>query len=414
MFSFKPSKLQKAREKIEKVHKAKVMSRKFEPDETLEALIVQLATTKKENLHMKALMLSNEEVCMVAGYLPHNYYPVDMTNLFRVVEWRLDSNACEVLYTQWQQSYESSACNQFICELLGKESLFYEFLSEKSVDIKIYKEILLSEDVLTAYSKLLQKMEFSEECTFGDCIKKIGVSGKTRLCFDLEFLYYTYCNEHVYSTVTEEYLLNVVKKYGQESLKLFVTNFLEKLELTKLQEFDKIAVFLNSVIGPIKSEKCKQFFQTLPHHLFVKYRDWMNTTILDYVFGDDERSRFWKQFRFVFVEWVEASDSVIMEFEEKIVTEFICKDLGKEDDAMGPIYFFEKEDFNKMYRFHYEHKKNKELRDKLFSQWTLQKRKPALKKLIEDRRIHNPKEGRNKWQNVVEGILIRKNITEKI
>lgn len=404
MFSFMPSRLMQARTEIEKIHTNERNIRNFHEMKFLEEFIVGLVVTKEKNLKIKALSLSDKELIMVVEYLPYNSFKVDMKNLYQIFRYRTSVLLCEILYKQWQGSYDTKDCNKFISELIDQDMNFSKMFSAFSMGIKDYQEILNSKSVVKSYTNLLKKKQLQQKSELEEWSKSVGIENESRLFYDLQSLFYTYCGKEVYLDMDKMNLLDVVSRYRDADLTLFLANFLEKLTLRELQAFDMLAVKLSKRLGDSMGVICRNIFSEIPEQLYIKYKDWINTNTINKVFGNDERSRFWKQFRFVSVKKIPYSDSVIMEFEDKYVTEF----LGR---AAGPMYFYEKGIFEEKICKIYRTSTNQELKNIIFKYWKNQENQVMKENLIWDRKEHQPSPG---WQSKVEYFLIRNNITKKI
>lgn len=120
MFSFRPIKLMEPATDIAKEHpEQRMVEYKYIYDD-VKKLIKMLVSLDKKRLKVKALGLDEADVLNVAQYIPHNYYKVDMTNLFQIFNYRSSSTACEVLYREWQSEYNNKQCIDFLKELLEK------------------------------------------------------------------------------------------------------------------------------------------------------------------------------------------------------------------------------------------------------------------------------------------------------
>lgn len=391
-FSYIPSRLIEATKDIALQHKRQHEVNYAAPNDKLKVLVERISALELYQVKQNALALSEDEVLLVAGYLPHNYYNVDMRNLFLVFSYRSSRQACEVLYDQWQSAYDNDQCNRYMREQLQTNEKFIVLIRGNNMSEQIFDEILSSDIIPSRFGKECVNRQFPSGFSLLNKMNYFGVQSSTRLYHDCQFLFYTFCNKQDYLSANRSELLSVVQKYGETALKTFLYRFLEILSLAELEQFYELARYFSLTLGDIDTSKCKEFFSNAPHEIKEKYRDWLNRFKINQYFGNDSRSKFWKQYRFKSVYKFNISNAVLMEFEKYYAIEF----LG---NSMGPIYFYEKEIFDKQVRKWMRMFNNSELRQQLF---------------------HNPnlysyrKEHRGDWQWDVNSVLISKHITEKI
>ena len=72
-FSYFPKKLKKAKEEIILLHKNANEAIEVSDNEELRNLIMSLVKLEKFQIRPRAYALTNKEVEVVAGYIPHNY-----------------------------------------------------------------------------------------------------------------------------------------------------------------------------------------------------------------------------------------------------------------------------------------------------------------------------------------------------
>jgi hypothetical protein len=248
------------------------------------------------------------------------------------------------------------------------------------------------DDIAILYGKEINKRNFAMGISFKEKLNFLGVRYDSRLYHDCEFLFYTYCGKEDYLAVEDLKLLSVINKYNEKMLKSFLENFLSLLSLKELERFAQLANYMNKMIG----DNIDIFFENMPLAIKEKYIDWINIYKVIQYFGYDERSQFWKNYRFKHVSKYRYSNSVVMEFENYVAIEF----LGQ---AMGPIYIYEKEYYNSNVKYWFANKTydNSEMRTKLYRGTDYVHHGY--------RKIHN-----GYWQGDVNRYLVRNRITEHI
>jgi len=395
-FTYIPKRLIQANSEIKIQHPLESsVPPQVQPSNELMALITRLANLELYQVKMNAMALTKEELHSVVAYLPFNYYNVEMHNLFLVFQFRSNKKLCEILYDQWQDSYENADCNKYILsELLVKDEQFIMLIRGNNITEETYASYLRDGNIATKYGLALRNYSFSSGMNLKDKLAYFGVRSDSRLYRDCEFLFYTFCEREDYLLADKQALLVLLNKYTENQLKQFLKNFLSKLSVKELEQFPAIASFLIKQTGEPQTQQFTSFFVDFSYELIRKYTDWINVYKVNQYFGYDERSMFWKKYRFVDVKKYNYSDSVVMEFDRFVAVEF----LGQ---AMGPIYIYNKDYFNSHVRQWFVNRSydNNEMRHRLLH--------------YTDYNGHGyRKEHRGYWQGDVHSILIYNHITE--
>ena len=101
-FSFIPRKLQQAEKDIAELHRRKSSIPRISDNKELKELVISLVQLKYGQAGIRVYALTDRELYLIAKYIPHNYYKVDMTNLFSVFELRPSEQLWAALYEQGQ------------------------------------------------------------------------------------------------------------------------------------------------------------------------------------------------------------------------------------------------------------------------------------------------------------------------
>ena len=390
--TFVPKRLIEARADIVFKHRKLGEVIDITPNERLKKLIERFVVLEKTEVKKNALALTKEEVVMIVGYLPHNYFDVNMDNLFLVFDYRCTRWNCEILFYEWQNSYQNQQCNLYMKRQLQDNLDFIWMIHNKNLTEKLFGHILSAENIAIQFGKACVKGEFPENYTLYDKMNYFSIRENTKLYYDIEFLFYTFCCRNDYLVAIKEELMRVIKKYENSEKRSFLVNFLSVLNLEELDHFQELARYFNSILGEPTSEKAKLFFKGISDAIQEKYHDWLNRLKINQYFGNDERSRFWQQYKFLSVDKNRSSNSVVMEFKEYYAIEF----LG---DAMGPIYLYERGIFERNIINLMNWYNNSELRSILYHH----------SELYFERIVHI-----GYWQSKVDNILLKNHITEKV
>lgn len=405
-FHFIPHKLLEAKEEIIKVHTKVSETREIKPGKELKELIEFLTGLRQEKVKLEAVVLGRKEIELVTRYLPYNFYHVNMTNLFQVFLYRINSKLCEILFFEWQNSYENQECNAFLKMLLDtqedfrnhivtcglNESKFRSFLDAKSIPIAYGKEIISKKNIRSG--------EVERE------LLRYGIRGNSKLAKQCRYLYWTFCHKRAYLALEERVLLREIKKYSDAEKREFLLNFLSELELIHLKQYNLIAAHFLTITGENQSKRFYQYFEQVPDTIIKKYVDWTNTYKIQEYFGDDERSVFWQRYHHEVVTRYGYSNSVVMDFGDFVAIEF----LGR---SMGPCYIYKRAYFDQTFRQTnvFGKYKNNELRQFLFKKTEFKNGATALMYHNGTRLVHNPNPG---WEYNFEQVLLNNNITERL
>ena len=394
-FSFIPRKLQKVRIDLSDQHKKTNSVSKAVDNKELRDLIMSLTSMDLKRIHIRAHALSDRELALIAAYIPHNYYVVDMENLFRVMELRSDESLWGILYDSWQDSYQNTECNKFFFHSLKNNDNLISFLRMNHMGSGFFGSVLKERSIPERYLKEVTQPAVMQKMTFAERMAWFGIHEDARLFKDCRNLFYIYCRGQDYLQVNEADLLKIVENYKKNDntmLKGFLQNFLSKLELRELQDYQIIAGYFMKLTGENTGgdKRFMDFFIDFPQEIIQKYTDWLNRCKLLKIFGQDERSSFWKQYRFVNVLRYNKSNAIVMEFKDHFAVEF----LGQ---STGPAYIFSRNFFKKNLQARMIQYDNARMRRELYNT------------NVADR---YRKEHRGGWEGDLHSYIMNHNITE--
>lgn len=405
-FSFSPKRLIQSKNNILITHSHTNNPAPVKPSKDLMKLIQRLVVLELYELKRNALSLTNKEMIMVTSYLSHNYYDVNMNNLFEIFKYRSNERLCHILFNQWQDSYDNNELNQYIRKLLKIDEKLIMLIRKNHTDEMEFDRFLKEGQIPINYVKMIMDYPFEGKLNLKQKLEYFGIRKESRLTYDCEFLYYTLCNRNDYLYVKETDLLIVVKKYNESQLKCFLKNLLKNLSLKDLNNLLGIARYLQTKVGENYSKKFIDFFSGFSAKIVQKYVDWINIGKIEEYFGEDERSMFWKNYRFVKVKKFPSSNSVVMEFKKHIVVEF----LGR---SMGPTYIYKKIYFEQNVKkwFTRTSHDNISMRRQLYRYTSYEDEGVKFKDNVGIRMIHTPNPG---WESKFTSVLLKNRITEYI
>lgn len=398
--------LMKAKEEIISRHTGIGESLQVTADLGIMNMIKRLVSLSKDKAGEEALLLTKRNLEVIVKYLPHNYYKVQMDNLFLIYRLRCNLKLGWLLFFEWQNAYDNYECNEFLKTFVEESSDFEEIMNLNHFTIQKFRDIISSDNIPIAYGKAAVALKDLQLKKLKEKLGYLGIRESSRLSEDCNALFYVFCTEKDYLEIREKEVLVFVEKCDDIIRKKFLENFLEKLSLLYLKKFNRIAEYFIQITGENYSKKFNSYIGFLDSVLIRKYADWINIYKINKIFGDDERSAFWDKYHYKQVTKYIYSDSVVMEFERYIAVEF----LGR---SMGPLYIYEKEYFEKYVRKVFKTRRydNMELRSYLLNQTDYLKNAEKLDKIKGIRLVHLPNPG---WQSKFHGVLVKNHITERI
>lgn len=400
MLLYIPNKLISTKKEIIQKHKHINDVHIDKEDSDLRTLINRLVCLNEKDIKREAFALENNEIDSIAAYIPVNYYNVDMSNLFAIFTYRAEKRFFEILYNAWQDHFRNNECNAFIYHWLNNNDEIFGSILDISLKEE-YRKMLIRGDVIQGFGEYVKDNINKTDKQLKEILEPWKLSYGRSLLWEMKFLLYTYCPRKYYFMISKEELLSFVKQYYVKkdgSFKKFVVNFVTELKLVELEKYDDIGNYLLGAIGNPGTPEFFDFFGDTPEKIVTKYTDWINRLIIDDVFENDERSLFWREFRFKSVTKYDRSNSVVMDMGKYYVTEF----LGR---AMGPMYFYKKDIFDEKVKKWFVNRDNKQLRSALFNHEDYYFIRQEHKK---------PYGNEYYWQGQVADILQRYNMTRRI
>ena len=389
---FIPEKLIEARHAIVKVHSTPDAAGYSDiSEETLE-LMQRINDTQPSMLRATALALSDKEVMKLAGSVPYCNYDLNGTNLAAVLKQRLDENTSRILFENWQEEFNNPGCNDLLKDLAAYDGNFIRFLSSVHIDGDVFIKVLDSVNIPLSFDEELVGCRFRDGEDFNNRLKFHGIVENSFLDIECKRALLAFCSRADYLECSQKNILYIIEGYDDYMLKRFLINFMDKMSLSELQIYPEVAEYLRSLLGQRKSETFISFFEGADKEYVQKYIDWINIYKINTYFGEDERSRFWKQYRYVNVIKYPVSNIVILEFDHFLAVEFLG---GKK----GTIYICEKEAFRQTFYNELDRMTNDDLR--------------IFFKVHKDQCI----ESRNhigRWQTHIDNVIARRQITDKI
>lgn len=349
IFEYNPKYIMNQREEISTQHRKKAPVKEYEISDRFKELIEYIVELKEKHLNTFVISLTEEEIVKIIKYIPSNYYHVDLSNLFEVFKLIVKNESSEErkkllfdgFYLSWQDSYYHSQCNDFILEYAEKCEDFHDNILSHSYCDSQYVSILSSDDIPFSFGQMAYTFPKIENLSFKEKMAYWDVEESTSLYNDIAFLMLTFCSEKDYKSIGKKKILETIEQYNISQLNKFLINYIKKCSLETLYANTDISRFLQGFTGNLGTKKFDKFFDDCNQTVVDKYINVLNDYWLYVGFGDDDRRRFWRQYKFTYYKNLginEKNNALIMDMGDTIVTEFVGKGMGK-------IYFFKRDIF---------------------------------------------------------------------
>lgn len=275
VYSYEPTKLIKAKTQILLSHVADTELIEIKPCEPLRNLVMEISRLELYQVKKRSKDLKAHEILMIAGYLPHNYYKVELNNLFLCFTYQSNPSACLQLFLEWQNVYDHPVCNEFIKNELQTNEEFILMIRKMNWTEKMFSDLLDSKHCVQKFLAHYVRESIHKDLIFEEKLKYFGVKEKTTFYKECEKLKLFFCSGKDYMRIPEEQMLAKIYKFTDLQLRDFLMNFLNVMSRKQLIQFRKIAAFFYDFIGPASSRECGRLFEKDTNQLIHKYRDWV-------------------------------------------------------------------------------------------------------------------------------------------
>ena len=360
MYTYQSVELEKTYEYIKQILP---ISKGFHPcpivdNSSLEELIMEVVHLQDSQIEDYVTSHGDEEIDRIAGYIPHDFYDVDMHNLISVLELCISREICIHLYKEWQKSFDKSKSNRAIRDLLRDNYLFSQVMEEFHISSDDFAECLQINDAVTSYYSFIKNDNGAKKLEgLENKLGYFGVDVNSKLYRACEFAFYMKCEKSDYLCLGKDEICEIARKYYDLNLtcfRTFIYNYFSLMDAREDWELHVLALapFLVKNIGKADEQKTREFFSECESkELIIRYHNFLNLYNILNIFGFDVRSEFWKQYEYVSVKRYRLGTNhntfvAVMEMNNCYATEFINASNDKsKDNNMGKAYFFKKEVF---------------------------------------------------------------------
>lgn len=313
---FFPKRLSEAYEKIKKLHPGTARVDLIDDDGSLEKLIRGIVSLRREEAENSAMTLPLSKVCAIAGYFPANTYKVDRTNLGIILGLRHTKAITDSFINTWQDYYDDSLNIDRLRILLVQAV-------EKQENSQIkYGEVmsLLSgkpvEEELVLFAQKNSK-------TINEALTGMGLRKESKLQARATIALFYYCPMQTFNKLGEDRLLDIVRTMTSNQVARFFNHFLEVASTKDLEDFTKLANYIESAYGTPSQRRIQMFWNILNENSKRKFSAWLGKLVIAEFF-EGERADFWKSYVDSLDDWFVDRENkrLILNFGSVVVVEF--------------------------------------------------------------------------------------------
>lgn len=392
---YKPHLLSETRKYIEKEHPLRVVGGEepLKAGNRLEELVHRICALPGSRLHRYVLTLTETDFCLLAGYLPHDFYKTGWDKIRDIVKEHSSKEVMQALLQEWQYRYDHAACNAFLKDVAGNDKFMKAVLNK--AHLAFLPQILDGDDIPTALGHAIcgMKLTVLKGMQFAQKLSYFGIGDRTPLYSKCLELFYTFCTLEDYRAAGQDKLLQIIKKYDAPTGKRFMRNFILAMQSTakrrpyggigfplELDKYPNIESQLALRTGRVGTTQFEEYFRDKifsdtngeVRQIFI---NWVNRRSIDQFFGTDERSRFWRTYEMESVEKKRYSDCIVMHFGEWAGIEFLSGEDPK-NKKYGAFYLMPEEIYKEHGGWAADHHDNTKLKSELnnnLAAWQIEK-----------------------------------------
>lgn len=332
-----PEKLKTESEKL-KERFGSGTSRRMMSRDNLRELIENIVNHDSADLDFFKLVLKKYQIEAIAKYIQKNAYGVDISNLLKLIVIMNDFKYFDIIYKNWQKEIDIPFKDEniiMLTEYYGSEiDKMYHILPNQ---LKFW---MCNKDVADSMGKTLFD-NCNSKSDFELIAKKAHIDKNTMLYNCIEQNFYCYCSERAFTDTGDIELCYLIEKLVNEKAYRIIYHFLDVVSPNHYDKFERLATHAKDLIGEINSLKYDATVGKQSEHIRESYKALLNMYWMLRLFGQDDRSKFWKRYISDFtVQYYSNHDMLLMDFGMHYITEF---------KTVGVIYIFEKDYFKNIY-----------------------------------------------------------------
>jgi hypothetical protein len=351
-FHFKPVELNRIKQEIVQGHrKAGLYTGKDNYNEEFYHLLMNIVSMKENKLKSFAQKISRDNLNMLASYMPYNDYNVNMDNIMTILDVRFRKEYLDASYRAYQETLGNSDYNQWMYSKLSDN---LEYSVRERVKGKTLRTIFRNDDAIT----YLVSQARNENYVFEDLRKIYAIRKSSKMAVELIQQLLIDATREQYLSMTSEELIQQTASFTNEDMGRLLDNYLEKLDLNVFHE-----IFLNNIHKIYEAPKHSKssMWHYVDDNQKMKFIKWLSLKQISEIFGNDERTVFWKKYlNNVKASYMNADmKRLALDFGQFVIIEF--QKVG------NATYIYAERDYYKEFN-NYFHRKDKHSTDMLKDQ----------------------------------------------
>lgn len=377
-----PLSLMEVSKKIRHEHQGSKKSTSIHNDEKhVQELIIKIVSMNLGAIQRYLKLIENKELerelYIFSEYLPNNYLGVDVSNIVYILKQNISDSIFKILFKQWCDHYDApdiGITNDLLLNCMHDDRCA---MAVDELHIRgTFEGWIESSNIEKMVCMSLLDKSKRNNISSVDVARYLGIYQR-KIYENAMKHYYLYCYEDDYYRLSDKELYDIVKNYKMKDTSMFVHNFMTKMSFASMknaisvdQNFgDQIWRHINAVVGEPETKKFNSFFADSDSMEKSAYMRWYSLRQADYVFGDDERGKYWKSKLFVFddvsFKYHLSCNGLVMKIGDFTFIEF----RGRQS---GPLYAFSNKYFTEKVKKYFDSKyNNTDMRQTLLHNHTL-------------------------------------------
>lgn len=316
-FRYNPQRLINVRVDIENRHKIVVKKLCDENSiKNLKVIIEQIMKIDISEYKSYALKLKSEELYLLADYIAENKYNVEISKIYMFLKTRDRKAYANIFLNNFQNIYNNNVFNACFSDYIkNRESKVFNI---KNTYIENLIDILGSKDVIKSFLNRF----YEENISLKEYLLRYRINIKSNFAISCRRAVFLYCRKQHYLMESAEVIVNTVKEVEKREVKIFINNYLSKLEINDFQ-YDVMNYLYGILDKPTNKEKA-HYWKYIDNEATKKYDIWLKKKVLKEFFGNDKRSKFWYNYVNIMENYdiVKNRGQLFLDFGKFVVVEF--------------------------------------------------------------------------------------------
>lgn len=314
-FYFPPVHLVTFKEKyVKDVQRYRRYRGKHAIDPDFKEMLFQLVSLPEDEVAYFTNKQSPVHMVMLASYMPFNDFHLDLSNVVRALNTRYQPKYLDAAYLSFHYSLGNTTSYKWMYGKVvrdKKQKILNHVDAGAFIEIMHYLQPI---DGLFDYAK-------KHSLTLSQLLQVFHIGQKTILKKEIEKRYYMYADRAQYIKMSGQELNHVTGNFASDEHAILLNNYLEVMDQEQYH-VDFLEKTQHLYNGPYESNQT--FWSYVSNENKRKFRNWMNYHNVHRIFGNDERTIFWKKYLHI-VEQVhinEHKERIALEIAPYVIVEF--------------------------------------------------------------------------------------------